>query len=81
MQDLVYKKGQAGINKASVTIIFNNQDKEKSPPRYEDDPQITVTRQVLLVFIRLLSAEKTNILLIAKTKARSMLQICFSLFN
>lgn len=46
LQGLVYKKGQAGIKKASVTIIFNNEDKSKSPDAYEQFSEITVTRQV-----------------------------------
>jgi hypothetical protein len=45
-QDLIYKRGQAGITKASVTIVFNNSDREKSPVGLENCPQITVTRQV-----------------------------------
>ncbi|GAW04476.1 condensin complex subunit SMC2 [Lentinula edodes] len=43
--DLVYKRGQAGVSKASVTIVFDNSDKEKSPIAYETWKQITVTRQ------------------------------------
>ncbi|KAJ4470193.1 condensin complex subunit SMC2 [Lentinula aciculospora] len=43
--DLVYKRGQAGVTKASVTIVFDNSDKEKSPIAYETWKQITVTRQ------------------------------------
>ncbi|KAJ1654457.1 Structural maintenance of chromosomes protein 2 [Dispira simplex] len=48
LQDLIYKRGQAGITKASVTIVFNNQDREKSPLGYEDSKQISVTRQILI---------------------------------
>ena len=47
-QDLIYKRGQAGITKASVTIVFDNSDREKSPVGYENSPQITVTRQVCI---------------------------------
>lgn len=47
LQDLVYKRGQAGITKASVTIVFNNEDPAQSPVGYSEHPQITVTRQVL----------------------------------
>ena len=32
MQELIYKRGNAGIVKASVTIIFDNRDKKSSPP-------------------------------------------------
>jgi structural maintenance of chromosome 2 len=45
-QDLIYKRGQAGITKASVTIVFDNSDREKSPVGLENCKQITVTRQV-----------------------------------
>ena len=31
LQELIYKQGHAGINKASVTITFDNSIKEKSP--------------------------------------------------
>ncbi|KAF8197070.1 condensin complex subunit SMC2 [Pholiota molesta] len=30
-QDLIYKRGQAGITKASVTIVFDNSDRANSP--------------------------------------------------
>lgn len=46
--DLIYKRGQAGIAKASVTIVFDNSDREKSPVGYEQFKQITVTRQIAL---------------------------------
>lgn len=46
LQELVYKQGQAGITKASVSIVFNNQDKQNSPVGYEHFDQLTVTRQV-----------------------------------
>lgn len=57
MQELVYKSGQAGITKASVTITFDNHDTSKSPLGYEKYEEITVTRQVsciLLDFIYIL---------------------------
>ena len=46
LQELVYKQGQAGVSKASVSIVFNNADKPNSPVGYEQHDQITVTRQV-----------------------------------
>ncbi|RCI07057.1 Structural maintenance of chromosomes protein 2 [Rhizopus stolonifer] len=48
LQDLIYKRGQAGVTKASVTIVFNNEDRDKSPVGFEAYKQITVTRQVLM---------------------------------
>ncbi|EPQ53318.1 condensin complex subunit SMC2 [Gloeophyllum trabeum ATCC 11539] len=47
-QDLIYKRGQAGITKASVTIVFDNSDRATSPPGMENCKQITVTRQIAL---------------------------------
>jgi structural maintenance of chromosome 2 len=48
LQDLVYKQGQAGITKATVSILFDNQDKERSPVGYEHLDEITVTRQLVI---------------------------------
>jgi chromosome segregation ATPase len=48
-QELIYKRGQAGITKASVTIVFDNSDRASSPVGLENCKQITVTRQVGLV--------------------------------
>lgn len=47
-QDLIYKRGQAGVTKASVSIVFDNSNKSKSPLDYQDVETITVTRQVVL---------------------------------
>lgn len=48
LADLVYKQGQAGISKATVSVTFNNDDPYSSPPGYEDKKEIIVTRQVTL---------------------------------
>eukprot|EP00586_Coscinodiscus_wailesii_P006982 CAMPEP_0172490422 /NCGR_PEP_ID=MMETSP1066-20121228/20838_1 /TAXON_ID=671091 /ORGANISM="Coscinodiscus wailesii, Strain CCMP2513" /LENGTH=1235 /DNA_ID=CAMNT_0013258877 /DNA_START=78 /DNA_END=3785 /DNA_ORIENTATION=- len=48
LSELVYKKGQAGVTKAVVTIVFDNRDKSGSPVGYEDKDEVTVTRQVLI---------------------------------
>ncbi|PIL32520.1 hypothetical protein GSI_05223 [Ganoderma sinense ZZ0214-1] len=47
-QDLIYKRGQAGVTKASVTIVFDNSDRSTSPVGMEDYAQITVTRQIAI---------------------------------
>lgn len=47
-QDLIYKRGQAGVTKASVTIVFDNRDKKKSPIGFEEYASISVTRQIVL---------------------------------
>jgi structural maintenance of chromosome 2 len=46
LQDLVYKQGQAGINKATVSLVFDNRDPKLSPIGYEHKETIEVTRQV-----------------------------------
>lgn len=48
LQDLIYKRGQAGVTKASVTIVFDNTDKSNSPIGFTDVAVISVTRQVVL---------------------------------
>uniref|UniRef100_A0A8C3S6I5 Structural maintenance of chromosomes protein n=1 Tax=Chelydra serpentina TaxID=8475 RepID=A0A8C3S6I5_CHESE len=48
LQDLVYKNGQAGIIKATVSITFDNSDKKQSPLGFEAHDEITVTRQVVI---------------------------------
>ncbi len=48
LQDLVYKQGQAGVTKASATIVFNNANKAQSPVGWEQYDKITVTRQVVI---------------------------------
>jgi structural maintenance of chromosome 2 len=48
LQDLVYKNGQAGITKATVTIIFDNRDRNNCPIGYERCEEITVTRQIVV---------------------------------
>ena len=46
LQELVYKNGQAGVTKATVSVVFDNSDKKQSPLGYEQYDEITVTRQV-----------------------------------
>ncbi|EOB00725.1 Structural maintenance of chromosomes protein 2, partial [Anas platyrhynchos] len=48
LQDLVYKNGQAGVSKATVSIIFDNTDKKRSPLGFESCDEITITRQVVI---------------------------------
>ncbi len=61
-QDLIYKRGQTGITKASVTIVFDNSDGNNIHPAFKDTPQITVTRQVGSTFFGLptLLTQKVN---------------------
>lgn len=46
LQELIFKNGQAGVTKASVTIIFDNTDPKNCPIGYEDAREIVVSRQV-----------------------------------
>lgn len=48
LQELVYKNGQAGVTKATVTLTFNNEDKANSPVGYDSYDEITITRQVVI---------------------------------
>lgn len=48
LQELVYKGGQAGVTKATVTLVFDNSDKKVSPVGYEKCSEIIVTRQVVI---------------------------------
>jgi structural maintenance of chromosome 2 len=48
LSELVYKQGQAGITKASVTVVFNNSDKSRSPVGFESCDQIAVCRQIVI---------------------------------
>ncbi|NXE11058.1 SMC2 protein, partial [Lophotis ruficrista] len=48
LQDLVYKNGQAGITRATVSITFDNSDKKLSPLGFEANDEITITRQIII---------------------------------
>lgn len=48
LQELVYKGGQAGVSKATVTLVFNNTNKTTAPVGYEQPNEITVTRQIVV---------------------------------
>ncbi|XP_076058324.1 structural maintenance of chromosomes 2 [Oratosquilla oratoria] len=48
LQELVYKNGQAGVTKATVTITFDNTDRKQSPIGYEHYDEVTITRQVVI---------------------------------
>ncbi|KAM7341587.1 structural maintenance of chromosomes 2 isoform 2-T2 [Cochliomyia hominivorax] len=48
LQDLVYKSGQAGITKATVTLIFDNTNSVQCPLGYEKCREISVTRQIVV---------------------------------
>ena len=48
LHELVYKQGQAGVTKATVTVTFDNSDPSCSPVGYESSAEVSVTRQVLI---------------------------------
>ncbi|KAI8425458.1 hypothetical protein MSG28_007203 [Choristoneura fumiferana] len=49
LQELIYKHGQAGITKATVSITFDNRDRAQCPIGYENHNEITVTRQAISI--------------------------------
>ncbi|XP_039434648.1 structural maintenance of chromosomes protein 2 [Culex pipiens pallens] len=48
LQELVYKSGQAGVTKATVTLVFDNTDKDQCPLGYEKCNEISITRQIVV---------------------------------
>ncbi|CCF73059.1 structural maintenance of chromosome 2 [Babesia microti strain RI] len=49
LDDLIYKQGQAGVTKATVTLIFNNKSAfSPLPEPYKNMPELTVTRQIAM---------------------------------
>lgn len=48
LQELIYKNGQAGVTRATVTITFDNTDKKQTPIGYESFDEITISRQIVL---------------------------------
>ena len=46
LQELVYKNGQAGVTKATVSITFDNSDVNQCPFGYSQYDEIVVSRQV-----------------------------------
>lgn len=48
LRDLIYKMGQAGVQKASVSITFDNRDPRNCPPSFESYEEIVVRREVNL---------------------------------
>ena len=53
----MYKGGQAGVTKATVTITFDNTDKKQSPLGYETFDEITVSRQVRVENMQTISSK------------------------
>ena len=52
LQELVYKNGQAGVTKASVSITFDNRNKKQSPLGYDQYDEIVITRQGTIHILR-----------------------------
>lgn len=48
LRELIFKNGQAGVQKAIVTITFDNIDKDQSPTGYEHLSEIVIRREVHL---------------------------------
>lgn len=45
-QELIYKGGTAGVQKASVTLVFDNSNKAQSPQGMEDQDIIRVNQTI-----------------------------------
>lgn len=48
LQDFIFKDGQAGITKATVTLVFDNSEPAQCPIGYEKCKKISVTRQIVV---------------------------------
>ncbi|XP_035787284.1 structural maintenance of chromosomes protein 2-like [Anopheles albimanus] len=48
LQDLVYMSGQAGVHKATVTLIFDNSNPNQCPIGFENCNEISITRQIVV---------------------------------
>lgn len=48
LQELVYKSGQAGVTRATVTIVFDNSDKSQSPIGMNSCSEISVARTIIV---------------------------------
>ncbi|ETN57892.1 structural maintenance of chromosomes smc2 [Anopheles darlingi] len=48
LQDLVYMSGQAGVTKATVTLVFDNSNPNQCPIGYENCNEISITRQIVV---------------------------------
>ncbi|CAG2162003.1 unnamed protein product [Oppiella nova] len=46
LRELIYKNGQTGVTKASVTIHFDNKDKRQCPAGYDNYDEIVIRREV-----------------------------------
>lgn len=70
MQDLVYKNGQAGVTKATVTINFDNSKKGQCPMGYENCKEISIARQIVV-------GGKTKYLINGKNAQQKQIQDLF----
>ena len=46
LQELIYKRGNAGVTKAMVTITFDNSNKARSPETLKEYNKVTVSRLI-----------------------------------
>jgi len=46
LKELIYKQGTAKVKDARVTIVFDNSNKNLSPPNYSSNDKIEVTREI-----------------------------------
>ncbi|TNV87762.1 hypothetical protein FGO68_gene16265 [Halteria grandinella] len=46
LQELIYKQGNAGVTKASVTLVFDNSNKRLSPPSLQGEDKVVISRAI-----------------------------------
>ncbi len=67
LQELIYKYGNAGIEKASVTITFDNTHQDRiCPIGMQDYKEVTVTRQVVRQFLSSLDEGREDQILLER---------------
>lgn len=70
LQQLIYKNGQSGVTKATVSALFDNRNKSQSPIGLEDLDEFEVTRQIII-------GGKTKYLLNGVTKTNTQIMDIF----
>ena len=69
LQELIYKQGNAGITKATVTLVFDNSNKATSLAMFKDQDKVVVQRQI--------SEGKSKYILNGKTETQDKIKSVF----
>ena len=70
LQQLIYKNGQSGVTKATVSIVFDNRNKSQCPIGLENQDEFEITRQIII-------GGKTKYLLNGVTKTNTQIMDIF----